>query len=209
MVILASGPSLTEAQVEQVGAAWVAGHVKAIAINTTFRMASWADVLYGCDGAWWRGHPEAAGFHGLKVTQDHDELGRSAQQRTTAMNLGLRMLRCDVDARGRSKPLGLSTVPGTIRTGSNSGYQALNLAVQLGAARVLLLGFDAKLGPAGQTHWHGDHPKGIHRPSPFRQFIAAFTSAVADLQALGVDVLNCTPGSALECFPRADLAEVL
>lgn len=206
---MASGPSLTEAQAERVGAAWVAGKCRAIAINTTYRRAPWADLLYACDGTWWRHHPEAAAFFGPKVTQDHGSEARIGEQRELAERLGLLMLRTEVNEKGQSIATGISTVPGTIRTGSNSGYQAINLAVQLGAKRILLLGFDMKKGPGGAEHWHGRHPEGCINSSPYPEFIKKFATAVPDLQRLGVEVINCTPGSALECFPRANLEAVL
>ncbi len=30
-----------------------------------------------------------------------------------------------------------------------------------------------------------------------------------DAKALGVEIINCTPGGALEVFPRADIAKAL
>lgn len=84
--------------------------------------------------------------------------------------------------------------------GSNSGYQGLRVAGLLGATRILLLGFDM----------HGSHFFGAH-PAPLRNSSAAKFKAMASQFRLwrGAPVLNCTPGSALKCFPLADLREVL
>jgi hypothetical protein len=46
---------------------------------------------------------------------------------------------------------------GVIGSGGNSGFQALNLALQFGARRVILVGFDLNL--AGGVHWHGRTPR--------------------------------------------------
>lgn len=103
---------------------------------------------------------------------------------------------------------GLSRDPRLIHQGANSGYQAINLAYLLGASRILLLGFDMK--PAGRRmHWFGDHPGKLRKALPFPQWIKNFDALAADLRQAGITVLNCTPGSALTCFPRADLAEAL
>lgn len=42
--------------------------------------------------------------------------------------------------------------------GGNSGFQAVNLALIMGAQEVILLGFTMKL-VDGKTHWHRDHSK--------------------------------------------------
>lgn len=105
---------------------------------------------------------------------------------------------------------GLSLDPLRIHQGGNSGFQALNLAVLLGARRVLLLGFD--LGRrGGRRHWHGDHPGDLNNPDEtnFAWWRTAFAGAVPDLARAGVAVVNCTPGSALDCFPMAPLEAAL
>ena len=105
---------------------------------------------------------------------------------------------------------GLSMDPELLHTGSNSGFQVLNLAVLLGASRVLLLGYDMRI-TGERTHWHGDHPAGMTNPRPgtLAGWVTAFAGAVADLERLGVSCINCTPGSALTCFPMARLEDVL
>src|ERR1039458_2314613 len=48
------------------------------------------------------------------------------------------------NANGRGHSFGLSLDPKQIVTGSNSGYQALNIAVLAGAKTIILIGFDAR-----------------------------------------------------------------
>ncbi len=106
---------------------------------------------------------------------------------------------------------GLSFDRSVIHQGSNSGYQAIGLAVHLGVKRIILLGYDMKFGPEGQVHHHGDHPKGMNNPAAglFSAWIERFKTIVPDLERAGVEIINCTPGSALKCFPAAKLEEVL
>lgn len=94
-------------------------------------------------------------------------------------------------------------------TGGNSGYQAINLSVQFGANRILLLGFDMTI--ARGIHWHGRHPDGMCNPSEggCRTWRKTFAAAIPDLRALGVTVINCSRETALTCFPRAKLETVL
>lgn len=102
---------------------------------------------------------------------------------------------------------GLCEKTNGLMTGQNSGFQAINLAVLAGAKRIVLLGYDMKTAGA-KSHWFGDHPIQT-APSVFSAMINNFPSLVKPLAKLGVEVLNCTPGSALECFPKRALESVL
>lgn len=46
--------------------------------------------------------------------------------------------------------------PGVVYTGYNSGYQAVQLALQWGAKEIILLGFTMNH-VGGKKHWHDDH----------------------------------------------------
>lgn len=101
--------------------------------------------------------------------------------------------------------------PGPDGTSGNSGFQALNLAVLMGAARVILLGFDMGFGAGGEVHWHRPHAwrdprtgSGLHNPTQrlFDRWIRGFAAALPDLARAGVSVLNASRRTALDCFPR-------
>jgi hypothetical protein len=186
-VILASGPSLTCEDVDA-----VRGRAKVIAVKDAIKLAPWADVFYGAGGdtrGWWA-HNAAlvAGFPGLRFTLDP----KMAAYATVLQNTGFS---------------GLERQPTGLRTGKNSGFQALNLALHLGATRILLLGYDMK-SDRGRDHFCGNHPH-AHAPIPFDAFRDLFPSIVEPLQAAGVDVVNCTPNSALTCFPTMSLSDAL
>jgi hypothetical protein len=102
---------------------------------------------------------------------------------------------------------GLERSPHGLKNGRNGGFQAVNLAVHLGAARILLLGYDMQTGGPRRSHWFGDHPDGV--VSPYPTFIEKFRTIVAPLQQLGVEVINCSRATALDVFPRRPLEEVL
>ena len=181
VVCLGSGPSLNAVDIERslgLGARY-------IAINDAYRLAPWADVLYACDGKWWGWHKGAPTFTGLKFTLD----------RHAARWPGVQVLRVGAQR-------GLSLDPARLCTGHTSGYQAINLAVLLGASRIVLLGYDFT-----GTHFFGSHPDGT-RP-PFSLCLQAFPTMLPVLAAQGVTVLNATPSSALTAFPRVTLAAAL
>lgn len=97
---------------------------------------------------------------------------------------------------------------GTIGWGGNSGFAALNLAVQFGARRLVLVGFDMRLDRG--MHWHGAHGPELHNPN--REVIARWRrvidQAAPTLDALGVTVLNASPISALTAYPKIDFEAV-
>lgn len=185
IVCLGCGPSLTKDDVAK-----VRGRAVVIAINDAYRLAPWADVLYACDGKWWGWHPEALAFRGAKYALD-----RYAQRFA-----GVAVLK-------NTGTKGLERDPKGLRTGRNSGYQAINLAVHFGAARIILLGYD--LGPdhKGRTHWFGDHPDRV--VSPYRLMRQEFLTLVAPLKEAAVEVVNCSRRTALEAFPVKPLEEIL
>jgi hypothetical protein len=167
------------------------GAAPAIAVSDAFRLAPWADILYSCDAAWWL-HPknvDALKFGGTKVTLD-DSLALPQ----------VKLLR-------NSGTEGFDPNPECLRTGNNSGYQALEIPVHAGARKILLCGFDMH-----GTHFFGEHPDGLRNTDPTvfqRAFIPQFEKLAPILAGMGVDVVNCNPNSALKCFRFGNLEDEL
>lgn len=182
---LGCGPSLTAADVNA-----VRGRARVIAINDSFILAPWADVLYACDQHFWKIHNGVPTFNGLKYSL-------TAKPGKWPGVQNLRHTGHD----------GLELDPSAVRTGHNSGYQAINVAVHLGATRILLLGYDMQLGPKGEQNWHRPHHQ--KSSSPYREFQKAFPSLVKPLKMARVDVLNCSRRTALTCFPTMSLEQAL
>ena len=84
LACLGVGPSLTAAQV-----AALRGKTRSIAINDAWRLAPWADVLYACDGRWWRKHKGVPAFKNLKVTLSNsaDQLGEWGEKEAEYFSL--------------------------------------------------------------------------------------------------------------------------
>jgi hypothetical protein len=176
VAMLAGGPSLTPAAVEQVRRAGI----RTVAINTSFRLAPWASVLYAADAKWWQ-HPEhqdALAFAGDKVCAE-----------STARVLGVSWLK-----------------PKLVRYARHSALNITEFAIDNGVARVLLLGVD--LDVRRLTHHHGLHPHGLRNPTAGR-FNNALGAWAQFAKSTEVEILNCNPDSALTCFPRVPLESVL
>ena len=170
VVCIASGPSLT---VEDCAIVEIA-RMPAIAINTSWKIARFAEILYAADFAWWK--------------RNVDEIETQAERWTN-----------NTQAANIYK-LNLHRV----RKSLNSGLLAIELAIKFGAKVVLLLGYDARTDNG--THWHGDH-KTTKNPDAkrceiwLRQFmLAEFGDAT---------IINCTPKSAINRFPRLGLVEAI
>lgn len=151
----------------------------------------WADVLYACDGEWWDVY--------IKEARDRFKGECWTQEKKSALEYGIFHIRGEA-AAGLGKD--------RIHFGENSGYQAINLAYLFGAVRIVLLGFDMQ--NKGQlTHWHGDHPLQLNRECPVRSFIKKFPALANDLKSEGVEVINATRETALDCFPKMELEDAL
>lgn len=166
-----------------------------IAVNDAYLLAPWADVCYFADFRWWEWHmdrPDFKAFEGQKVTIENT--GGMVRDASVFMlhNYGYE---------------GLSEKPNGVHTGSNGGYQAINIAVLAGCRKVLLSGYDMRF-PGGRSHWHKGHPVKVGEDR-YLQYAKTYKTMLPALGRLGVEVVNCTPGSALKCFRMSTLEKEL
>lgn len=160
-----------------------AAGVPAVVVNRTHELAPWADLLVGNDARWWMKNQDTAlKFAGLKV----------------CVQEGVCPFRHVLSLRNTGHD-GFDPDPACIRTGGNGGYTALHIAAHAGAARALLCGFDMH-----GEHWHEPHRDRNPTQQCFGRWIVRFGAAKFPLE-----VINCTPGSALKCFRFADLHDAL
>lgn len=181
--VLASGPSLTPADVAAVRATGA----PVIVSNTTFRLAPWADALFFQDRKWFVAHSVEVRkvFKGL--TCSGQPVSGPAAGGQPVINL---------------RHLGIDTY-------RNSGAGAIALAIAAGASRVVCLGLDCQAGPDGQRHWHGAHPPGLGDAVSLPLWAERITPCAAFARQRGVPVLNASRATALTCFPRVTLESVL
>lgn len=185
--ILGGGPSLRLLDVSR-----LAGK-RVIALNTSWEVKPDADVLLAPDRRWWRWNKgKVDGFRGaLRITTQPE-----APKGVHLMRYG-----------GRG---GFSLEADRLN-GRNAGMQGINLAFHLAgpSGRAVLLGFDLKTDAAGATHWHDGHRIATDPAQYQNEMIPEFETMVEPLKAAGFEVLNATPGSALECFGKVKLWRVL
>lgn len=99
--------------------------------------------------------------------------------------------------------------PGLVGSGGNSGFQATNIVAQFGANRILLVGFD--MHTASGVHWHGPHGKNLINPSDVNltRWRRVLDRAAETLRRLGIDVVNASPESALNAYPKMTIDQAM
>lgn len=187
VAIVASGPSAGTLDL-----AALEGHAKVIAVNRSHELVPFADLLYAADHEFWRANLAARDFPGLKLSQDP----------SAVRQFGLHPVR----VRGPRHQI-LTDQAGVVGNGGNSGFHAVNLAVQFGARRIVLIGFDLTL--AGGVHWHADHAHKNPDAPALARWASILDSQAGRLSALGVEVINTSPISALTAYPVALLDDAL
>lgn len=194
-IVAATGPSLTPKVADL-----CRGH-RVIAVNDAYRLMPWAELLYACDEAWWAIHEGCPDFAGERWSSHGDAMHNN--KLPAAEKYGLNLVR-------GSDERGFSTDPKQINYGGNSGFQAVNMALhKIGwKGRVALVGFDMRK-VDGKAHFFGDHPKGLTKTRVgYVNWPKAFAKAAKELPAT-VEIVNCTQGSAMTCFPMMELSDAL
>lgn len=179
--VLASGPSLTETDVARVQRYSEQYQCPVVVTNTTFKLAPWADLLFFHDRKWWDIHGAEVGdaFSGLCVTMS----SLSTSRVLSLAGTGFKAYR-------------------------NSGGGAINFAMLAGAKRIITLGLDGKYASDGRRHWHIQHPK-LGDAASLPRFVKIFPQLAQDAKSKGVEIINASRDTALICFPRVTLENVL
>jgi hypothetical protein len=153
VAVMACGPSLTKAVAEAMR------ENRAIVVNDACKLAPWADMLVALDAGrhWTR---EMREFAGLRLTGIEDEA-------LDAYYIGHRFERINLTASHQVE----------IR---NSGLAAIRLAGEMGAARIVLAGFE----PEQPVHFYDDEVD----TGEYVGLAAGIAQITAELKARGVAV---------------------
>lgn len=189
VVCIGTGPSL---KIEQIQIARNKGY-RLFGCNRVYEIVPDLELLYGCNlNFWdeympidhpcekWTTNPHAAKKHGINWI---DEMWGE----------------------------GLCENPNIIHHGHGSGYSLVGMAHKKGATRVLLLGYDLKYSQnydglqrntGGPRHYFGEYPKHLqHWPSKsiMNGIHVELVGLYKTIHHQGlIELVNCTPNSALE-----------
>jgi len=193
-VIIGTGPSLT---VEQV---LLAKNYKTFGVNLTFRYG--VDVLLACNSQFWDHY-----WNDIKWFDCHKWTPRLETASKYAINY----------IEEKWEP-GLNKDPNFINAHHGSGPQILNLAYHYGVKTLLLIGWDMKFpGKVNDKeytkprHFFGEYPKPLqHWPKTDPD--GSLRGLIKEVETIkpedyGIKIINCTPDSALKCFPYQSLSE--
>jgi len=181
---------------------------RVIGCNDAYQLGSWVDVMHYGDEGWFDnwykkkiGRESLRKFPGLKTCSCVSHLHIPDVKVFRRLNHGIE----GIESRWE------------LAWNQSTGAQAINLAILLGARRIILLGFDMK--PEGEdNNWHSNS---IHKANPdvnarHLRYIKTFLMPgllklkehplYKDLEVLNV---KTDPESPLDCFPETNLKDEL
>lgn len=177
-------------------------HKRVIGVNTSFMIGTWIDMLF-------------FGDRGFYLPREKQILN-FPRPRISCHEAFLKHPVIKYVAKDNNHSKGLTTKPDHISWNTNSGTAAINLAMHLGARRIILLGFDMDM-VDGNKHWHNEY-KNNHKPprnrSPkqdvvFGRHLSNFPFVAKDAQRLGLEIINASLNSKIPQFPKVSLKEIL
>lgn len=183
--VVAGGPSVNLTDIRAIGRLRAMDKCRVIAVNDAVYPCWFADGLHACDRRWWEENRGVPGFPGWKTSVESTPFS-------------------DVTALVNSGTDGFDDRSCHIRTGSNSGYQAVHLAAALGAKTVILLGVDFTDGGA-RDHWFGLHEPQMDRASDVDAWRLSLRGLTDELASRGIVVMNAGKSSSLTWLPRVDI----
>lgn len=192
--ILGGGPTLQQLE----GSDLLVGHTT-LAVNSAVYLGDWVSALFFGDAKWyWWNEARVKAYPGPKFTMNIVFQGRD---KSVVAEPDLMIVR-----RGRT--FGHCRSDTGIGWNRSSGAAAIDLAVNMGATRVILLGFDMRR-VNGEKNYRKHENDGKTNPNPWDYFMEGLHRLADDLSMLGFEVYNATPETALECFPKINFFRAL
>lgn len=196
-IVVGCGPSLSPDQLGKVK------HLKRFGANRSFEFD--LDVVLGCNYQFWD--------HYYARIKDYRCHKWTTRPELCGKYPGLNY----IEERWEDS---LSTDPAYVCAHHGSGPQILNMALHYGCKVMLLIGWDMRYPGkvdrrtyTGRRHYFGeDELTATHWPMTGEN--GELSGLIREMEtidagALGVEIINCTPDSAMRCFPMMDLDTAL
>ena len=172
-----------------------------IGINVAYQIGDWIDMVFFGDGGFFLKYQhKLAEFPKLRV---------SCSPKTKDVSW-VKYL-----SRDGSHSRGITSNPKAVSWNGNSGAAAISIAANAGARRIILLGFDMKVNDRADQHWHDLYGRGAvkderrARKMPFHKHVRGFPAIADDAKRRNIEILNASPDSAIECFRKVTVEELL
>lgn len=171
-----------------------------IGINAAYLLGDWIDWIFFGDTGFFLKHKIALSeYPGLKISSTP----------AVVKFPWVRFLKKDT-----KKTSGITDNPMAVSWNQNSGAAAISIARHTGAKQIVLLGFDMKLNESKQ-HWHNVYSSNTRERGkkpvklPFERHLKGFPSIAADAKRMGIEILNASHDSAIDCFERVNIKDLL
>lgn len=192
-VCAASGPSLCKEDLE-----YCYGKAKIAVTNRSHELLPHVvDLVHGADYCFWQ-----------KYSAQVRKLCPNAELWTTstacARDFNLNKVNI-IPPKHHQHKAGWCFQHGYSHAGGVSGFQLIQIVGWSKPDLIILLGYDMQH-TAGKVHWHEDYPKGWNNCENIQRWLPNFEKLAAECP---IPIINCSRETALTCFPRKDLREVL
>lgn len=207
IIVAGTGPSINKNTIKTVNNARKTGKARVFGSNRAYQIFD-VDLLHGCNKEfwdyWYEHDPALAGSPFLKYTTRPELKG---------VYKGLEYIKeVWID--------GLSRDPSCIAAHHGTGPQAVNLAYLFGAKRILLIGWDMRFPGKVDNRTYKQPRRYLGEDAltknhwPRTGADGALDGLINEMKTIkpedyGIEIINCTPGSAMRCFPMMDLTEAL
>lgn len=201
-IIAGTGPSLTQEAITAINLS----RLPVFGCNNTYQTLH-LRALLSCNPEWWDY------YYPRDPLLRMGTFGKWTWDKPTAEKYGLAHI------RGEWRD-SLSTDPEVIHYGHSSGYQLLGLAYHHGVREMILIGYDLRY-PAGydghkrvaggDRHYFGEYPPELQHFTKYNIGQQGELNGLLDCyrtidcKALGLRIINCSPGSALDFFETGHL----
>ena len=175
-----------------------------IGVNDAFDLGDYVSVLFFGDTRWyWARKEQVQRFKGLKITcnrgtkwgKGHESVVREPGINTLAIH----------------NSFGLTDRRDRLAWNRSSGGAAINVAVHLGAKRIVLIGYDMdddNRGPDGLLIKHTPGMINEFKPGVYKFQQGAMAKIQKAAKQRDVEILNASPGTAIKDFKKVRLEKV-
>lgn len=204
-VCIASGPSLTQEQIEYVRNKHNSKTL-VICVNDNYKLYPECDILFALDIKWWYRNYEIALEMCSNDTQFYsingniDNLRKRMKDKYTKVIQGLQYVK---SFNQQEKCF--------VHHAGNSGFVAVDLAYKLNCKKIILLGYDHKYDDQGKRHWFGDHDMSYYTKNAdhIDMWQQRFELLAYKIQKDNVDLVNCSLDTALKQPRRSRIEQEL
>ena len=168
-----------------------------IGVNMAYQLGDWIDIVFfGDKGFFLKNKEGLGGLNNIRVgcvprVKDIDWIKYTSKD--------------------KDKTKGITTSPNKIAWNGNSGGAAINLAVQLGAKQIILLGFDMNVNEDNRQWWHQEYVERNEEKGKkiFARHMGCFSHIAEDAHRLGIEIVNANPDSAIKEFRKININQIL